>query len=369
TRGQGNGRESVGERGRGLGERRRGCRSCAGVRNPVPLAARARALPGRVRRAPGAGRGAVSELFGIPLDTLLVALAIGLGIAFGILLVLALRNPVLVRLGVRNFGRRRARTALVVLGLMLGTTIVAAALVTGDTMSQTIRTTATQALGESDEVVSAKGAVDDIPGELGDASGIRWFPETVAAQIESTLGSKLADGVVNVIVDNIALRSPRTGQGEPGAMVFAADPAAMDGFSPIVGSNGADVSLADLRSGEAYLNGDAAAELGARAGDTVIAYPAGKPANLKVRDVVEFDGAATAGAALLLPLDEAQMFYGHSHDVLGVMISNRGTGASAVALSDQVEQTLQPSLTAHGLEVKSIKQDAIDAADEAGSAF
>src|SRR6185312_14058020 len=90
TRGQGNGRESVGERGRGLGERRRGCRSCAGVRNPVPLAARARALPGRVRRAPGAGRGAVSELFGIPLDTLLAVLAVGLGIAFGILLVLAL---------------------------------------------------------------------------------------------------------------------------------------------------------------------------------------------------------------------------------------------------------------------------------------
>jgi len=311
----------------------------------------------------------VNELFGIPLDTLLATLAVGLGVAFGLLAVLAIRNPVLVRLGVRNFGRRRARTGLIVLGLMLGTTIVAAALVTGDTMSHTIRVTATSALGESDEVVSAKGAVDDIPGELGDASGIRWFPETVAGQIESTLGPELADGVVNVIVDNIALRSPRTGQGEPSAMVFAADPAAMDGFSPIVGSDGADVSLADLRSGEAYLNGDAAAELAARPGDTVIAYPAGRPASLKVRDVVEFNGAATADAALLLPLDEVQQFYGHSHDVLGVMISNRGTGASAVALSDQVEQALQPSLTAHGLEVKTIKQDAIEAADEAGSAF
>jgi ABC-type lipoprotein release transport system permease subunit len=278
----------------------------------------------------------VNELFGIPLDTLLAILAVALGVAFGVLGVLAIRNPVLVRLGVRNFGRRRARTGLIVLGLMLGTTIVAAALVTGDTMSHTIRVTATSALGESDEVVSAKGAIDDIPGELGDASGIRWFPETVAAQIESTLGSKLADGVVNVIVDNIALRSPRTGQGEPGAMVFGADPAAMDGFSPIVGSNGENVSLADLRSGEAYLNGDAAAELEAHPGDTVIAYPAGQPAYLKVRDVVEFNGAATADAALLLPLDDVQMFYGHSHDVLGVMISNRGTGAGGVGASQPV---------------------------------
>ena len=100
----------------------------------------------------------MNELFGIPLDTLLLILAIGLGVAFGILAVLAIRNPVLVRLGVRNFGRRRSRTSLIVLGLMLGTTIVAAALVTGDTMSHTIRTTATAALGESDEVVSAKGS-------------------------------------------------------------------------------------------------------------------------------------------------------------------------------------------------------------------
>jgi len=311
----------------------------------------------------------VNELFGIPLDTLVVVLAIGLGVAFGILAVLAIRNPVLVRLGVRNFGRRRARTGLIVLGLMLGTTIVAAALVTGDTMSHTIRTTATAALGESDEVVSAKGAVDDIPGELGDASGIRWFPETVAGEIEATLGPGLADGVVNVVVDNTALQAPRTGQGEPSAMLFAADPAAMDGFSPIVGSNGEERSLADLRSGQSYLNVDAADELGVRPGDMVIAFPAGKPAYLKVRDVVSFNGAATADAAVLLPLHEAQIMYGRFHDVLGVMISNRGSGDGAVALSDAVERKLQPTLASHDLEVQTIKQDAIEAADEAGSAF
>jgi len=311
----------------------------------------------------------VNELFGIPLDTLLLVLAIGLGIACGILGVLAIRNPVLVRLGVRNFGRRRARTGLIVLGLMLGTTIVAAALVTGDTMSHTIRTTATAALGESDEVVSAKGAVDDIPGDLGDASGVRWFPQTVAGEIRSSLGPQLADGVLNVVVDNTAMSNPRTGKGEPSAMLFGADPSQMEGFSPIVGSDGKEVSLADLPSGEAYLNTDAADELGARPGDTVIAYPAGNPAYLKVRDVVEFKGAATADAAVLLPLSEAQILYGRFDEVLGVMISNRGTGSSGVTLSDEVAQKLGPTLQAHQLEIKTIKQDAIEAADEAGSAF
>ncbi len=311
----------------------------------------------------------MNELFGIPLDTLLLILAIGLGVAFGILAVLAIRNPVLVRLGVRNFGRRRSRTSLIVLGLMLGTTIVAAALVTGDTMSHTIRTTATAALGESDEVVSAKGAVDDIPGDLGDASGVGWFPESVAGEIRSTLGPNLADGVVNVVVDHMAVQAPRTKQSEPTVTLFGADPAGMKGFSPIVGSDGSHVSLADLSPGQAYLNTDAAHELGVRPGDTVIAYPAGSRAVLRVRDVVEFNGAATADAALLLPLEEAQLFYARYGQVLGVMISNRGSGGSAVALSDAVEQTLTPTLQAHDLELQTIKQDAIESADEAGSAF
>ena len=311
----------------------------------------------------------MNELFGIPLDTLLLILAIGLGVAFGILAVLAARNPVLVRLGVRNFGRRRARTSLIVLGLMLGTTIVAAALVTGDTMSHTIRTTATAALGESDEVVSAKGAVDDIPGELGDASGVGWFPESVAGEIRSALGPKLADGVVNVVVDQMAVQAPRTNQSEPTVMLFGADPAGMNGFSPIVGSDGRHVSLADLSPGQAYLNAEAADELGVEPGDTVIAYPSGNRAVLRVRDVVEFNGAATADAALLLPLEEAQLFYARYGQVLGVMISNRGSGDSAVALSDSVERKLAPTLQAHDLELQTIKQDAIEGADEAGSAF
>ncbi len=311
----------------------------------------------------------MNELFGIPLDTLLLILAIGLGVAFGVLAVLAIRNPVLVRLGVRNFGRRRARTSLIVLGLMLGTTIVAAALVTGDTMSHTIRTTATAALGESDEVVSAKGAVDDIPGDLGDASGVGWFPQTVAGDIQSTLGPTLADGVVGVVVDHMAVQAPRTKQSEPTVTLFGADPAGMKGFSPIVGSDGRHVSLADLGPGQAYLNTDAADELGVQPGDIVIAYPAGTRAVLRVRDVVEFNGAATADAALLLPLEEAQLFYARYGQVLGVMISNRGSGSDAVALSDSVEQKLQPTLEAHDLELQTTKQDAIEAADEAGSAF
>ncbi len=51
------------------------------------------------------------------------------------------------------------------------------------------------------------------------------------------------------------------------------------------------------------------------------------------------------------------------------MISNEGTGDAAVALSDRVLDELGPVLRARELEAKALKQDAIEAADEAGSAF
>ncbi len=72
----------------------------------------------------------MTELFGIKISSLLAVLLVALAVAGGLIVLLAVRNRVLVRLGVRNVGRRGGRTALIVLGLMLGTTIISAALIT-----------------------------------------------------------------------------------------------------------------------------------------------------------------------------------------------------------------------------------------------
>ena len=52
----------------------------------------------------------MNELFGIPIDTLLIVLAVLLAMVACTLGVLALRHRVLLKLGVRNVGRRRARS-------------------------------------------------------------------------------------------------------------------------------------------------------------------------------------------------------------------------------------------------------------------
>ena len=77
----------------------------------------------------------MDTLFGIPMSTLVVVLPVALGVLLAVTLVLALRQPVLLRMSWRNAARRKGRAALIILGLMLGTAIITAALSTGDTMT------------------------------------------------------------------------------------------------------------------------------------------------------------------------------------------------------------------------------------------
>jgi len=312
----------------------------------------------------------MNELFGIPVDTLLVVLVVTLVLALGALAALAIRDRILLKLAVRNVGRRRGRSALIVVGLMLGTTIIAAALTTGDTMNHTIRSTAVTALGSTDETVAAKGAAEDIPGALGAATGTGWFDEAAVVRIDSALsGSGLVDGVTGAIIEQVAVQAPVQRQSEPSVVLFAADAKRMDGFSPIRGSDGATVSLDDLDSGEVYLNRKAASKLHVGPGDRVLLYTGDRATPARVRDTVRFDGAGTLDSALLLPLERAQRLFGHEGEVKLVLVSNSGGDLEGASLSDEVSKRLERLVGPLGLEVQSLKQDAIEEADAQGNAF
>lgn len=311
----------------------------------------------------------MNELFGIPLGTLLVALLALLAVAFGAVAALALRNPVLVRIGLRNVVRRRGRTALIVVGLMLGTAIIAAALATGDTMSHTIRSEAVKAMGETDELVAARGAAQSATSDLGAATGTRYVDERTVELVAARLrGTGLADGVNGAIGEPIAVQNPRARKNEPRVTLFAADPARMRGLGTIAGSEGA-VTLAQLGEREVYLNRDAAEELDARRGDQVLLLARETPVAVTVRDVVSYDGTGTDDTAVLMPLAAAQRLLGQPGRVKYVLVSNSGDATSGAALSDRVVERLRPVVAPLGLEVDTTKQDAIEQADEAGSAF
>jgi putative ABC transport system permease protein len=306
----------------------------------------------------------MKELFGIPLGSLLVVLVGILGISLGAIAVLALRNRAFLRLSVRNVQRRPGRTALIVLGLMLATTIMAAALTTGDTVSHTIRSTAVQTLGRTDVVVQAHGAASDLAGGLGESAQASYFDESAVARIDRGLGG-LAAGVAPAITEQVAVQAPVQRQTEPNVTLFAPDPSRIHAFSPIERVSGGTVDLRDLAPGEVYVTEQTADELGVSAGDPLRVYAQAQVQPMRVKDVVRFDGTGVDGPAVLMALGEAQLLLGKPGEIKDVLVANAG----GVGASEAVLRKLTPVVGPLGLEVVTAKQDALDDADELGAAF
>jgi putative ABC transport system permease protein len=307
----------------------------------------------------------MSKLFGIPTASLAVVLVALLAVAVGAIAALAVRNRVFLRLGLRNAGRRRGRSALIVTGLMLGTAIIATALATGDTMSHTIRSSAISALGPADEVVAARGVDAALAFDRGGATSVRYFPQGYADRIaRAAVPSGLVAGAEPVIMEPVAVQDVSTRQNEPAVTLFASDPARMRPFGPIRTEAGV-VSVADLRPGEVYLNAKAADELGAHAGDTIRILTGRIVGPERVRAVVRYEGGATDGSGLLMPLGAAQRLLGKPGLIRAVFVSNR----HGVSDTDRVIDRLRPTLAPLGLEADNTKQDALDTADKAGASF
>ena len=313
----------------------------------------------------------MTKLFGVPLGPLAAVMIALVAVALGVLAAFALRNRILLRLGIRNVGRRRGRSALIVVGLMLGTTIIAAALATGDTMSHTIRGAAVKSLGYTDEVIGAKGAKPTLAAsDAGSATGVAYFPASYSDRLSSAVSSsRLVDGVAPAIIEPVGAVDARTRQNEPQMTLFATDPAAMRGFGAIHDRSGSAVSLGALRPGEVYINTKAADQLDARPGDVVLVLAGRSRMTARVSAIVTYDGTGTSKSAVLLPLSPAQRLLARPGQVNKILVSNRGDELSGSPLSDRVVTKLRPTLAQLGLDVSTAKKDAIKDADTAGAAF
>ena len=305
----------------------------------------------------------MSKIFGIPVDRLTAVLTVLLVLALTAIAAMALRNRVFLRLGVRGVLRRGGRTALIVLGLMLGTTIISAALATGDTMSHTIRSSATRALGQTDEVVGAKGIDAALASPNGGSTGWRYFPQDLAERLaHDTHASGLIKGVEPVIVEPVAVQDATSRQTEPRVTLFATRPNRLLGA---IHSGGRTVTLTALRPGEVYVNAKGADKLAAKPGDVLQVLSGNSVSTMRVKAIVGYDGGGSDGAGVLMPLREAQQFLGKQGLVKALFVANVG----GVSATKQAMRVLQPAAARLGLEADNTKQDALQQADAGGAAF
>lgn len=199
----------------------------------------------------------------------------------------AARRRILLRMALRNLGRRRAQALAIALGLMVGTALISGALATGDSMNAAIRGTSIGAFGELDETVGVEGRL--------------YFPEDVVARLEADAGVRAAtEALAPIVLEDVAVEHARTRQGEPRAALIGLDPQRDARFGPYRTATGT-VAASDLRGGEAILNERLAASLGARAGDVVTLRYAQRPDPFLPR-VFLFNGSLAAGAGSPAPL-------------------------------------------------------------------
>ena len=95
----------------------------------------------------------MKELFGLSMNVLMAYLLAVFLISLAAVAFLAFRNRVMLKMGVRPIPRRPGKTALIVIGVMLSSVIIAAAFGTGDTLSFSIRNEVLKSLKTIDEVL------------------------------------------------------------------------------------------------------------------------------------------------------------------------------------------------------------------------
>ncbi len=302
----------------------------------------------------------MQKLFGLPLTSIaifMLVVFIAVAVAIG---VLAWRNRIMFKLGVRNIPKRPAQTILIIIGLMLSTVIITAAFTTGDTVVYTIRSIAADALGNTDEIVSAPSA--------GTAPGSGYFDYSRFDQLHADLSDYgNVDGLLPLIREQTPLIDINSEISAASVTLFAPDPKYMDSFTQMMGADGA-VSLGDLASNEVYIDKSTAKNLKAEVGDQLILYAGAKPTILKLAGVVE--GASSGGISfVIMPLERAQSIVDKEGQINAIYISNKGGPVAGAKYSAAVKDKLESLLEGTGLEVDTVKKETLDQADLAGSAL
>ena len=279
----------------------------------------------------------MDELFGLSMNWIMVGLLAILLPSLALIGVMGWRNPVMLKMGLRNIPRRRAQTALIIVGIMISTLIMAAAFGTGDTINFSIRSQAVDALGPIDEIiVSARTSSTDSFGSN------PYFPYSRFQQLQMQFQSfEDIDGMAAGIGEEVPAVNLRNFRSEGRMRVAGVDPGSLDQLGSIWSVSGEEVDLLGMAPDEVYLNQKAASELDAQAGDRLRLVVAGEPITVRVKEVVARGGLAGDQSTVIIPLDRAQAMFDRAGQVNSIVVSNRGGDFEGAKLSDEVTLRLR----------------------------
>jgi len=220
------------------------------------------------------------------------AVVIGLFVlAYAALFVLAIRRPLLARLALREAVRRPGQSAIVVLGLMVGTVAIFSSQVMGDSFRES----------QTQEAYLAWGHVDMVA-----ADGGRFFDPAIASKLATDPGlkSSLAGVQAGVELPSSVVDLDR-GNAKPLVTLVGFDPATQGPFGSYVLTDGKTTLGQDLASDQVLVSASLASALEARTGDRLrITVGRNQVVELRVAGIAraEGPGAYTLRPALFTPI-------------------------------------------------------------------
>jgi putative ABC transport system permease protein len=276
-------------------------------------------------------------------------------LAYGTLAIIALRRPLLMRIAWREAIRRPGQSALIVAGLAIAGSSIAAALITGDLFSEWLTSNVVRQWGRVDVLVTAGGAP---------------FPRSVATQLaqDPSLTGKVA-GIQAGVELTGAVGDLDQRLGRSGIRLVGFDPAAQQPFGAFVLADGNQTLGDSLVANQVLLSRNLAEELNARIGDRLHLAAdvdgVDRTADVTVAGVAAPEGAGLYGLApsVFATLDAIRPLMG-SDAINVIRISAPGSGQQEVDRSRALAPLLTAALGAQGTgyQVQLAKSGDLDAA-------
>ena len=304
----------------------------------------------------------MTQLFGIPIDTLTTILLTATLVIIGVVVLLALSNAIFFKIGVRNIPRRRTQMVLVVFALMLSTTLLSSVLATGDVMTAAVQSVAVYNLGNVDETIE------------GGHGALGFFSDGVYYILSDHLkhDPDIAGIAASLTEHDLLVADETSRQVRSKVTALGVIPGSEQGFGGMQDDNGKDhLTITALKPGEVYLNHTTAQLLNAHAGDTLYLYSKRWPGQryiLHVRAIVTNGGLVGDNPSILSQVETFRDIEQRYDDITQIFISNRGGGANGVDLSDRVTQELQRWLPGD-VHVVQVKKQGVQTSQKAEDIF
>lgn len=307
---------------------------------------------------------------------ILTVLLIILGICLLSVGYIALRNRVIFKMAIRNIPRRPTQSILIMVGLMLATLIIAAALTTGDTLDHTITEISYEQLGEVDQVIAFVGDTNSRASTSVNNEPIRT---SLVDELEAQFANDAEiDGFLPILTIDVPAVNVNERLSQPSIMLAGLDVDRLEPFGGIKDPDGNRIENA-FANDTVVISESLSDRINGGVGSTITIYYQNEPHELTV-GAIGADGVLTGvnfnsdqggpgNFGIAVPLEWVQELTGMEGQARFIAVTNAGDVRSGMQHSDVVTERIESALEGEPYGIADIKQRAVQDAETIASLF